>query len=370
MNTIAAVDSKAALKNFIEFPWKVYRGDPNWVPPLISDVEFILGKENPFWEHAEKQLFVALDGSGKPAGRIAGVIDRRYEEFHGEKLGFFGFYESVNEADVARKLYGAVRDWLKAKGVTRMIGPVNPSTNDESGFLCENFSEPPRIMMPYNPPYYLDLAENCGLKKAKELYAYDMDVSPAVIGRLERIARLTYRKNPDLKVRKFDLANDFETEVQKALSVYNSAWEKNWGFVPWTEKEFRTIVVRIKDLVVPDVALLAEIAGRPVGMLVAIPDYNHILKRINGRMSPLGLLKFLYYRNKISALRLMIMGVVKECRQRGIEGVLYYESLKNTLHLGFKKCEFSWVLEDNIMTQRAAEMMGGKLYKKYRIYES
>jgi GNAT superfamily N-acetyltransferase len=246
---------------------------------------------------------------------------------------------------------------------------MNPSTNDESGFLCEGFDTPPRIMMPHTPPYYLTLAEQCGLVKAKELYAYDMDVSSGPVERLARLSAIAYKKNPGLTVRKLDLKY-FKNEIDRAIAVYNAAWEKNWGFVPWTDKEFHTIAGRLKSLLLLDTTLLAEMNGKPVGMLIAVPDYNMVMKRMNGRLFPLGIIKFLYYKKKIDALRLMIMGVVKEHRQRGIEGVMYYESLKNAMQLGFKKCEFSWILDDNVMTQRAAEMMGGKLYKKYRIYES
>jgi len=365
---IRAVKTKQQLKEFIKIPWQIYKGDVNWVPPLISDVEFILGENNPFWEHADKELYLAYNEQGKVVGRIAAVIDHNYIKFQGENAGFFGFYESENDTRTAKALFDSVFDWLKSKGIEKMRGPMNPSTNDECGFLCEGFDSPPRIMMPYTPPYYLKHAEGSGLKKARELYAYDMDVSDKLLGRLSRIAEITYKKNRGLQVRKLSLKN-FEEEIRKALEVYNQAWEKNWGFVPWTQKEFYTMAVKLKDLLLLDVTLLAEIDGVPVGMLIAVPDYNFILKKINGKMNLAGILKFLFYRGKIKALRLMIMGVIKKYRQKGIEGVLYYEALKNSMKLGFKKCEFSWVLEDNTMTNRAAEMMGGKLYKKYRLYE-
>jgi GNAT superfamily N-acetyltransferase len=362
------VQSKADLKEFIEFPRRIYKNDPYWVPLLSTDISFTL-TENPFWEHAEKQLFLAYDGAGKAVGRIAGIIDHNYVRFHDEPVGFFGFYESVNDPDVARALFDKVREWLKSKDVRVMRGPMNPSTNDESGFLCEGFGSAPRLMMPYNPPYYLDLAEKTGLIKAKELYAYDMAVSNGPIERLERLTAITYRKNPGLTVRKLNI-RDFDNEIKRALTVYNAAWEKNWGFVPWTEKEFVTMARRLKDFLLLDTTLLAEVNGQPVGMLIAVPDYNFVMQKMDGKMFPTGIFKFLYYRSRIKALRLMIMGVVKEYRMKGIEGALYCESLKNSQRRGFKQCEFSWILDDNIMTQRAAEMMGGKLYKKYRIYEA
>jgi len=366
---IKRVETKADLKQFILFPWTIYKNDPNWVPPLIMDMEAILGKENPFWEHAEKELFLAYDAAGKIVGRVAGVIDHNYIKFHDELVGFFGFYDSLNDPAITVELLAAVRQWIKGRGLVIMRGPMNPSTNDECGFLCHGFNEPPCLMMPYNPEYYLKLVESAGLAKAKELYAYDMDVSSGPLKRLERIVQSVYKKLPGLTVRPIN-KKAFKEELGKALGVYNAAWEKNWGFVPWTTKEFFYIALKLKDLLFPDTALIAELDGQPVGILIAVPDYNFVLKKLNGRLFPLGFLKFLFYKDKIKALRLMIMGVVKEQRQRGIEGAMYYESLKNAQKAGFEHCEFSWILDDNTMTQRAAEMMGGKLYRRYRIYEA
>ncbi|MBN1823252.1 MAG: hypothetical protein JW803_02925 [Endomicrobiales bacterium] len=363
---IEKVASKSDLKKFIEFPWKIYKNDPLWVPPLIEDVKFALEK-SPFWEHSEKELFLLYDGEGETIGRIAAVIDANFTEFHGEKTGFFGFFECIDSAEAASALYGAAEDWLEGRGMKKMVGPMNPSSNDECGFLCDGFELPPRLMMPYTPGYYLELAEKCGLKKAKELYAYEMEVSKGPAERLEKLVKIAYKKNQGLKVRSLN-KKDFRNEIDKAIQVYNSAWEKNWGFVPWTEKEFHTMASRFKDLLLFDTTLIAEINGKPAGLLIAMPDYNFVMKRMNGRLFPFGIIKFLLYKGRIDALRLMIMGVVKECRQRGIEGVMYYEALRNAARLGYRKCEFSWVLDDNIMTQRAAEMMGGRLYKKYRIY--
>ncbi|HBU69346.1 MAG TPA: hypothetical protein DEE98_03075 [Elusimicrobia bacterium] len=364
---IKKLDPVKGLKEFIRFPWSIYKNDPNWVPQLMFDTKFIL-TENPFWEHAEKELFMAYDDSGKAIGRIAAIIDRHFIKFHEEEAGFFGFFECVNDPAAAKLLLDTAKDWLKAKGMKIMRGPMNPSTNDECGFLCEGFDSPARLMMPYNRPYYLELAEKSGLTKAKELYAYEMDVSADPMKRLERISEIAMKKNPGLVVRKLN-PRDFEGEIKKAVEIYNAAWEKNWGFVPWTEKEFYTIAKRMKDLLLYETTLLAEINGKPAGMLIAVPDYNFVMQKMNGRMFPTGIFKFLYYKSKIDALRLMIMGVVKDYRQKGIEGIMYYQALKNSLRLGYKKCEFSWILDDNKMTQRAAEMMGGKLYKKYRVYE-
>jgi GNAT superfamily N-acetyltransferase len=365
---IDTVRTTADLNTFITFPWKIYAGDTLWVPPLISDVKFVLGDGNPFWEHAEKMLYLAYDDNGRVVGRIAAIIDHSFVAFQGEKTGFFGFFECVNDATAAAALIEQARAWLASRGIALMRGPMNPSTNDECGFLCDGFDTPPRLMMPHTPRYYLDLVEKAGCTKAKELYAYDMDVSSGPRERLERLTAIAYKKNPGLSIRKLDTRR-FEEEIDRAITIYNEAWEKNWGFVPWTDKEFHTMARRLKSLLLLDTTILAEVNGKPVAMLIAVPDYNMAMKKMNGRLFPTGIFKFMYYRKRIDALRLMIMGVVREYRQHGIEGVMYYESLKNAQKLGYRKCEFSWILDDNVMTQRAAEMMGGVLYKKYRIYE-
>jgi GNAT superfamily N-acetyltransferase len=367
MMKIITVKSKSELLEFIKVPWNIYKNDPNWVPQLIFDTKFIL-TENPFWEHAEKELYILKNDKGRTIGRIAAIIDRNYIEFQNEQAGFFGFFECINDINASKILFDKASNYLKSKNMNVMRGPMNPSTNDECGFLFEGYNSPPRLMMPYNPPYYHELSLANGLSKAKDLYAYDMDVTTGPVERLKKLTSLVNKRVPGLTVRKFNL-KDFKNEIKKAISVYNSAWEKNWAFVPWTEKEFYTIASRMKELLLVDTTLLAEIDGKPVGMLIAVPDYNFVMKKMNGRMLPFGFLKFLYYKHKIDALRLMIMGVKREYRQKGIEGVMYHEGLKNALALGFKKSEFSWILDDNTMTQRAAEMMGGKLYKKYRIYE-
>lgn len=368
MITVKPADSKADFDKFLKFPWAVYGKDPNWVPMLFMDMKFNL-VTSPFWEHSEKQLFLAYDDAGKVVGRICATVDHNFIKFHEEATGFFGFFESVNDPAVAKALYDAARQWLKSKGMETMRGPFNPSTNDECGFLCDGFGVPPRLMMPYNPEWYLTLAEGYGLKKAKELYAYEMEVSQGPVERLKRVVDIAEKKNPGLKVRELN-PKDWENEIKRALDVYNAAWEKNWGFVPWTKKEFLTIATRMKDLFYPKTTLIAELDGKPVGILIAVPDYNYVMKMMDGRLFPFGLIKFLLYKSRIKALRLMIMGVVKEYRLKGIEGAMYYKSLKNAMEAGFEKCEFSWILDDNTMTQRGAEMMGGKLYKKYRVYEA
>jgi GNAT superfamily N-acetyltransferase len=339
------------------------------VPPLISDVEEMLSEnKNPFWMHAKKQLFLACDDSDNVIGRIAAIIDYNYITFQDDKCGFFGFFECYDDAEAAGSLLSTAKNWLKEQNIYKMIGPMNPSTNNECGFLSEGFDIPPSFMMTYTPRYYLRLVEQHGLKKVKELYAYDMEVRKDVrIGRFKGVIAVVKKKLPSLEIRTMQ-ESSFEEDLKAVKSIYNRAWEKNWGFVPWSDEEFTDIASKLKILIIPQLVIIAEVAGSPVGILISLPDYNYVLKKLNGRLFPFGIFKFLYYRKKIDNLRLMIMGVIKEYRHKGIEAVMYEKGLKNALKLGFKNCELSWVLEDNIMTRRSAEMMKGRIYKKYAIY--
>lgn len=367
---ISKVTTKKDLDIFVKFPWQVYKDNENWVPPLISDVKHKLSKKNPFWEHSEKDLFLLYDNN-KLVGRIAGIIDHNYIDFQNEKAGFFGFYESFDNVEYAKALLLEVENWLKQKGMDLMYGPMNPSTNDEMGFLLEGFDSQPKIMMPYSEKFYLDLMEGAGLSKAKDLHAFIMQIQEAPLERLKKISDIAfkkYNKNKNIVIRPFDVKN-FEDELKRALEIYNEAWDKNWGFVPWTEKEFVNEGKALKSLVFPGTTLFVEVDGEPAGMLIAVPDYNEVLKRINGRLNLTGIMKFLFYKNKIKGLRCMIIGVKQKFRKKGMESILLYESSKNAQQAGYIDCEFSWVLEDNIESNRLCEMMGGKIYKKYRAYK-
>ncbi|MDR2399410.1 MAG: hypothetical protein LBD61_03155 [Endomicrobium sp.] len=366
---IAKVINKSHIEQFVKFPWKIYSKNSKWVPPLISDVKWIISEDkNPFWLHARRQLFLAYDNSDNVIGTIAAIIDYNYMSFQDDKCGFFGFFECIDDVQTAKSLFCAAKEWLNEQDIKKMIGPMNPSTNDECGFLLEGFDIPPSFMMPYTPQYYLNLTEQSGLKKIKELYAYDMDVSAdSRVKRLERIVDMAKKKLPGLKIRTVN-KDSYEEDLKAVISIYNRAWEKNWGFVPWSDEEFSAIASKLKLIMDPEMIIIASISEEPIGMLISLPDYNQVLKKLNGKFFPFGIFEFLYYRKKIDSLRLMVMGVVKEYRHKGIEAIMYERGLKNALRIGYKHCELSWVLDDNIMTQRTAEMMNGKVYKKYAVY--
>ena len=363
---IRKVTDDADLNTFIRLPWKIYRDFPHWVPPLMKDVRFKLDRSrHPFFEHASMELFLAYRGS-EAVGRIAAILDDRYNEFHKERTGFFGMFECTRDYEAANGLFSAAETWCKNKGMNLIRGPMNLSMNDECGFLLEGFDSDPVIMMPYTPEYYLDLCEKSGFVKAKDLYAY----LKSKVGVEDRVARVVERvkEKEHVVVRPIKMDKFYE-EVARFKDIYNAAWELNWGFVPMTDKEMDQMAKELKPMVEPGLVLFAEVNGEPVGVSLTVPDFNQVLGKLNGRLGLFGLLKFFYYRRKINGLRGVVFGLKREYRLTGISTVMYYETEKAGAKLGYEWCEMSWNLEDNDLINRFDEAIGGKLYKKYRIYE-
>jgi GNAT superfamily N-acetyltransferase len=275
----------------------------------------------------------------------------------------------MQDSSIAAGLLDAASAWLRERGIEIMRGPMNPSTNDECGFLLEGFDSPPMIMMTYTPPYYLDYMERCGLAKAKDLFAFILSVREVAAGeRLEKLAAAVRKRVPGLIVRPMKMRT-FSDEIEKVKDIYNAAWIHNWGFVPMTEEEIDSMAKRLKPLIVPDLAIISEIDGDPAGFMLTVPDYNQVLARLNGKLGLAGLAKFLWYSRKITDIRVMTMGVKEEYRKKGIEGLMYLESFKAAMRRGYQRSEMSWILEDNTVVQKGCELMGGRLYKKYRVYE-
>ncbi len=364
--TVEKVLGKQGVKEFIRFPWKIYRDDPLWVPPLIKEQMVMFSPQYPFFEHGEMELFLARRGH-EAIGRVAAILDRSYVDLSHDKAVFFGFYESIRDPEVAQALIKRVRVWGKVRGMTAIRGPFNPSTNDECGLLVEGFNMAPVLMMPYNPVYYSELMKACGLEKCRDLYSYiiDSDTPPE---RLERFAARVQRRLPDLTIRPVRL-NRMEEELQIIRDIYNDAWRDNWGFVPMTESEIHFLASRLKPLVVKDLVLFAEIKGEPVAFVASFPDYNQVFRRLDGKIGLVGALKFLYYSKKIKDLRTMLLGVKHRYQKRGIEALLYLETFKRGLKRGFERSELSWILEDNVLMRRPIEMLGGRICKTYRLYE-
>lgn len=368
MITVVPVKTEKELKDFINLPFKLYKKNRYWVPPLKHEVRNLFDKaKNPFWNHAEKELFLVYRDK-QLSGRICAIIDYNFMEFWDEKTAYFGFFECDDDEDAGKALFEHVKEYLSDKNVTKYIGPLNPSTNDECGVLIEGFYTTPFIMMPYNYEYYDDLIKKCGLEKTKDLFAYYCDMKDAPFEYLERICSIVRRRVHDMKVRPINVA-DFENEVKKIQEIYNDAWSRNWGFVPMTDEEISVFAEHMKPLIIPELVPIIEIDDVPVAISFAVPNYNTVLKKLNGRLGPIGMLKFLYYKKKIKDARMMIMGVRKQYRKMGLESLLFLESFRAAQQLGYNAGELSWVLEDNHSTNNAVTKMGGKLYKKYRIYE-
>ncbi len=365
---IEEVENKQGLMTFIRFPWEIYKGDRYWVPPLIKDQLLKFSPNHPFRSHSEMILFMAFKG-GQAVGRIAGIIDHHYVTFHQENAGFFGFFESIHDPEVTEILFSKVKKWLREHGMEKMIGPMNPSTNDECGLLVDGFDASPCLMMPYNPRYYPSLLEGVGLKKSMDLYAYWLEESSFRGDRLFRITERLSKKDSRIWLRPIKLRHlDEGLEIIK--EIYNDAWSRNWGFVPLTEAEINDLAKNLKPLVVPDLVLLAYSGEEPIGFSVSFPDYNEVLKHLNGKVGLWGTLNFLYYSRKIKTIRVMLLGVKRGFQKKGVEGLLYVETFKKGIKNGYFQAECSWILENNFLMQHGLEAMGGKRYKTYRIYEA
>jgi GNAT superfamily N-acetyltransferase len=364
---IRKIDKGRDLKAFIRFPWRVYRDDPNWVPPLIREVKEKLDKrKHPFFEHAEADCFMAFRG-GEPTGRIAAVLDRNHNSVHSEKTSFFGMYESLNDPETARALLETAEAWGRERGMDVLRGPMNLSMNDECAFLLEGFDSPPSVLMPYNPPYYIELMETCGLAKAKDLYAFRMSRDPEIVARLDEIVKQAKAQVP-FTFRRGDRSKLAE-EARKIALVYNSGWEKNWGFVPWTQAEMDFMVRKFVKLADLDLVVFAEHEGRAAGFALGLPNYNELLAKMNGRLFPFGIFKFLAGRNKIKSMRAVVFGLMPEFRKTGLSYLLYSELAKAALRRGYEWGELSWQLEDNEAIKRFSASIGARVYKKYRIFE-
>jgi hypothetical protein len=363
---------KAALERFFDVAEPIYAGNTNWVAPLRADLAKVFKDENPFFRHGEMQLFVARRDR-RDVGRIAAILDRNHNAFHDEKVVFFGFFESIEDAEIAGKLLDAVAVWGRERKMTVLRGPTNPTLNDEAGLLVEGFDSPPVLMMTYNPPYYATLLEGQGLRKAKDLLAYWFPLEEKPLDRLSRVAERFRKRASDVLVRNVSKGG-LTRDLAKIRDVYNEAWEKNWGFVPMTPEEMDFMAARLKPLLVEELLWIAE-AKRPDGSLEPIafmlmmPDYNQAIAPTKGRLLPFGWLKFLLASRKIRTVRVITLGIKAPYRQSGVQSIMMADSLRFLLSKGYTGAEVSWLLEDNELVIGSVRLWGGRLYKTYRIYE-
>ncbi len=363
---LSTVRTRAERKSFVRFPWRIYGDDPCWVPPLeIERMAFLDRRKNPFFRHSEAELFLAWRG-GEPVGRIAAIENRRHLETYGDATGFFGFFEAIDDVEVARALVGAAASWCRARGLRRLRGPMSFTINDECGLLVDGFDRPPVVLMTYNPPWYGALLEACGLAKSQDLFAYRMDVPEAVPPRLAAAEGVLARRG--ITLRKLDFGR-FDEEVERVHRVHSQAWAENWGAVPLTVDEMRVLAKELKPLADRDLVFLAEDRGEPIGVCITVPDINQALRVARGRLLPFGLVRLLLAKRRIDAVRVLIMGVVRGYRHRGVDAAMYARTMATARRKGYRWGEMSWVLESNPEMNRVAENLGAERYKTYRIYD-
>lgn len=367
-NSVTYITTDEEKREFINFPYSHYEDDQYWVPPLLMEQKKLLNpKKNPFFKNAEIALFNA-EHEGKPAGRLAAIIDHRYNDFHNAKTGFFGFFECIDRQSTVDLLFRVAEDWLRDRGMTDVLGPANPSMMDEVGVLVEGFDKYPSIMMPYHKPYYDKLLKGAGYEKEMDLLTYLVTQDSVDRERANRAMEIVKKRLPGISIRKIKLKK-IKDEVKIIREIFNSAWKNNWGFIPLSSEEFDALAKDLKTIVDPNFAHIAEIDGKPVAFSVALPDYNQIFRDMNGKLLPFGWLKILMNKNKIDKVRTALMGVIPEYQGRGIDVLLHREAIENGLVEGVYSSEVGWILENNVQMVRVAEKIGGTLDKRYRMYK-
>jgi len=363
---VLPVSGSADLQRFIQFPYDHYKSHPYWVAPLPSDERARLtpGK-NPYFEHAEAAYFLARD-NGRVLGRVAASVDRNYDSFHGERQATFGFFEA-STAEAASGLLAAAESWSRSKGAEVLRGPMSFTSNDECGLLIEGFERRPALMMPYNGPEYGGWIERAGFAKAKDLYSFQCPVPERLPAAYERVAALAKRRER-LVTRPIDMKR-FAEELGRIKEVYNSAWERNWGFVPMTEKEIDHMASQLKPAVVADLIRFAEVDGETVGFGLLVPDVNIAFAKVKGKLFPFGIVKLLWTLPRIREFRVMALGMKPEWRRKGVAPLLAGELAMAARGKGFTSCEIGWTLEDNDAVNQMTEAMGGVRASVYRIFE-
>ena len=367
------MEGSRGLSAFIDVAWRIPGSvrHPRWVPPLRMMVRDALDtKRNPFYRDAGRALFIARR-DGRPVGRIAAIENRAHNRVHADRVGFFGFFECADEPAVARALVAAAEAWLKTRGLEYIRGPTSPSTNYECGLLVDGSDEHPVFLTPWNPPYYEQLLLSAGLGVARDLLGYWLpygepgyEIQPRLTALAERAAARAHLTFRDLE------PSRFWSEVELCWDIYNAAWERNWGFVPMTREEFLHMAASLKPLLVPQFAFLAEVRGEPAGFMLSVPDYNLVLKRIpNGRLFPFGIVRLLRGKSRIRTGRIIALGIKSQFRTGSVLPVFMHEATRRAIAYGSPGAEASWVLEENEAMRQPIESFGGRVYRRWRIYE-
>jgi GNAT superfamily N-acetyltransferase len=364
---IREANQRRVLKDFIRLPYRLYKDNPYWTAPLLAEEKRTFNPKHNAFLRKNPVVFYVCYKNNRPVGRIAGIINKNHNDFHKDRTGFFGFFESIDDEAAAGLLFRAAVEWLKKQGVDALRGPTNFSINDISGLLLDGFEEPPFILMPYNAPYYERLYRRNGFDIAMRFFAYDVARDtirfPGFVHRLEK--RLEER---DIKIRHLRV-NELEKEFRILLGIFNESWNENWGFVPFPIDEAVVEFTRIKPFVKEDLILIAEHEGKAVGFALALPDINQVLRPLKGRLLPFNWLKLLLNLRKINRIRVVLMGVLKEHRSKGIDLMFYKKIVDNSLRHGYHRAELSWILESNLMMNRVLGHINARRSKVYAIFE-
>ncbi|MEA2398461.1 MAG: hypothetical protein QOK25_2017 [Thermoleophilaceae bacterium] len=367
---VRPVSSGSELKRFIRLPWRIYRNEPLWVPPLVYERKRFLDRsKNPFFDHGEAEYFLAWR-DGEVVGRITAQIDRDFNDFHKSRWGMFGFFESEDDPEVAAALLDAADAWLRERGCDRMVGPMDFTMNDESGLVIEGFELPPMIKQPYHPRYYQGLVEGAGLTKAQDMFMWNLEVTDRTKV-LPIIWEMAEKLEPEhgIKLRKLD-KRKIEDEFDTFIEIYNVAWSTNWAFVPISREEIAHTAKEMKPILDEDWLMACDTPdGKTVGIALTIPDVNQVFKRMNGRLFPFGWAKFLWYKPRVDRVRVGFLGVLPEYQHTGIAAAMYAEHFRQAARKPQDGGEMGWILESNEAMNRGMEAMGGRIVKRYRVYE-
>lgn len=369
---IRPLTSGSDLKAFVDMPFRLYRDNPFWVPPLRRDVAFLLDRRrNPFFEHGEIIPLLARDASGEIVGRIAAIVNGMHLRKYDDGVGFFGFFECVEDDETARLLIAAAADELEHRGLRVMRGPANPSLNDTAGLLVDGFDREPSIMMPYNPPYYEGLLSDNGFTRVMTMWAYYVHKKYVQTEKMRRGVALVHRRNPGLRVRPIDMSR-FDEEARTILDIYNEAWSDNWGHVPMTSREFAHLAKEMKQIVEPAIVFLIEDETGPVAFSITLPNLNQALRHVaDGRLLPLGLPKLLAYARfgGVHDCRTLLMGARKRYQGRGLDAILNLATITEGPKHGYDGSELSWVLDSNAPMKNAAIALGAVVDKEYAMFD-
>lgn len=365
---VDVLNDKKARKRFIDIQFNIYKEDQNWVPQLRMELNKLFNKKHPFYETANCAFYIAIK-DGKDVGRIAAINNHHYNKFHKTQEGHWGFFEAIDDKEVFRTLFEAATQWCKSLGMTKFVGPFNPSTNYECGTLIKGHGEIPVLMMIYNYEYYQKYIEELGFAKAMDLIAYHMETKQDLPEVITKIATRAENKQA-ISYRTVSKKN-WEKEIKLMYEIYNDAWENNWGFVPMTKDEFYAMAGDLKAVADERLILFAMVNGEEAGFIVALPDFNQVLHKIpNGKLFPTGIFKVLTGQRKIDCVRVLTMGVKKKYRLFGLESILYYRCQANIRkYPKYKNIEMSWILEDNLNMNKPLIRMNATPYRKYRIFE-